>query len=552
MKPSKKQSSAGVFLLIAFLLGLALLFFTRDRGTKSPTQQAGAGKSLLGGQKIAPGQQEELPGVRDAVPGAFPGSSGGGGGGKGTEDERELFFCRHFDSGIYMVPLQYRDALVKRGAVRVLFTEEESRCLRKGAALRLVFVEVDPVARAPYIARSSLPVGLGSDISHENWQAFTAKPGFDPKGFGFESVKQMLQALSDSYGLDFVTKPLTEFTLVNVEKEKEKPQPFVPEIHPLAKTVSKEEVDKLVKSGVAALEIDPSAAEGGENFAGSLRFQYKGVDAATRFFSYGNMTRMQVDVNKLRSLVGDQPSLIVYGQSIRSLVGYNFVTLMHKMGYKELFFFREGAYGINGEGLETPASYPGVSVIDTLTLKSMLNGKALAVDVRPVANYALGSITGASHAFYYERKNSDGIPVLRGKDINLERIKASGDKYKIPGLDPKPAWVFFGHGPQDWAPLKAAIVARAQKSNVYWYRDGIEAWRFEASRQPEEFPIAANKGVDIYKLGREEAAMMLPGGKDSYGTPLSQPRKEIQRRRVEPVNSNIHEYKLKNLVPPSQ
>jgi len=116
---------------------------------------------------------------------------------------------------------------------------------------------------------------------------------------------------------------------------------------------------------------------------------------------------------------------------------------------------------------ETPMSIPGGTYVTTAQAKEQFDKGALFIDSRVPAEYAEQHIKGAISVVYKEKHS-------RVSKIDPED---SMDMSKLPSDKTKPL-VFYCNGSPCWRGYKGALMAiKAGYSKVYWYRDGIPAWK---------------------------------------------------------------------------
>lgn len=117
---------------------------------------------------------------------------------------------------------------------------------------------------------------------------------------------------------------------------------------------------------------------------------------------------------------------------------------------------------------ETPSSLAGVTIVDADKAKSLMDSGVMLVDTRVAGEYAEAHIKGAVSIPYKEKsaKSADF-------DANKDHFKLS----KLPA-DKSVPFITQCNGPDCWKSYKAAVVAvKAGHQTVYWFRDGIPAWK---------------------------------------------------------------------------
>lgn len=116
---------------------------------------------------------------------------------------------------------------------------------------------------------------------------------------------------------------------------------------------------------------------------------------------------------------------------------------------------------------ETPTSIPGGTYVTTAQAKEQFDKGALFIDSRVPAEYAEQHIKGASSIVYKEKHGK--VSTITPED--------SMDLKKLPS-DQTKALVFYCNGSPCWRAYKGAVMAiKAGYGKVYWYRDGLPAWK---------------------------------------------------------------------------
>lgn len=116
---------------------------------------------------------------------------------------------------------------------------------------------------------------------------------------------------------------------------------------------------------------------------------------------------------------------------------------------------------------ETPTTIPGGNYVTTAQAKEQFDKGALFIDSRVPAEFAEEHIKGAVSIVYREKH-------ARVSKIDPED---SMDLSKLPA-DKAKALVFYCNGSPCWRGYKGAVAAiNAGYSKVYWFRDGLPAWK---------------------------------------------------------------------------
>jgi hypothetical protein len=206
-------------------------------------------------------------------------------------------------------------------------------------------------------------------------------------------------------------------------------------------------------------------------------FTEAGVKLMRKILPYGSARSMVAATdNAILSQIPKNEKVILLAMSETDGTAYNLVNILHAMGYRNLAFFRGGRLALQGKSLATPEAVAGISTVDLATARSLAEDAAhtLIVDTRAVTDFMQASLPGAKAHPYREVK---GPSVLRSANMKMAELAATGEKYEVPRG--KAAVLFYGSNELDWKALKAAVFARdSGMKKVYWFRKGMEEWRF--------------------------------------------------------------------------
>lgn len=116
---------------------------------------------------------------------------------------------------------------------------------------------------------------------------------------------------------------------------------------------------------------------------------------------------------------------------------------------------------------ETPHAIPGGTYVATPQAREQFDKGALFVDARVAAEFAEQHVKGAVNVVYKEKHGR--VSTIDAED-RIAMAKLPADKAK--------AMVFYCNGSPCWKGYKAATAAiKAGYKKVYWYRDGLPAWK---------------------------------------------------------------------------
>jgi ABC-type phosphate/phosphonate transport system substrate-binding protein/rhodanese-related sulfurtransferase len=119
-------------------------------------------------------------------------------------------------------------------------------------------------------------------------------------------------------------------------------------------------------------------------------------------------------------------------------------------------------------GNYTPNGIPGVTLVDAVEAKQLVDRGVMVVDVRDEHEYKKAHIQGAVHARY-----KVGSPNVANFDAKLDEF----DTDKLP-KDKSTPMIMYCNGVACWHSYKSCSVAKSLGySKVYWLRGGLPAWR---------------------------------------------------------------------------
>lgn len=457
--------------LVGGLLVALVAYFSRSQEAPLPRLIAKVAPPKAGsGAKMSSEGETLAPEGSVAAAGAG-GASGGGSGGGGIERRREFFLCGQSEKGIYFLPKAYLRGLFAGDQKTTILIDEESRCLATGKSFDLAFVDYDANRKVPWRVALTQKGSVAKVEDFPSVAEFLQK--YSPKALGYNNQHEMLQALTKAMGSDFHRYSLRAVTW-NVAFNADRGYVAVPPIHPLAPAVTADEV----RAGAAKVFDLTDSAEASP-VAKATSFRAAKERMRRRILPYGDGRELVlVSDETIATTFPKGEKLILLASSESDGTAYNMVNVLHGMGYRDLGIFRGGRAELQGKSVSTPEAVPGISTVDLSMAQALAQDAehVLVVDTRSVGDYMAASLPGAKPYPYYESRDDS---VLRGSAMKMAELVARGEKYELPAG--KQALLFYGVNELDWKALKAAVFARdSGVKKVYWYRKGMEDWRFPA------------------------------------------------------------------------
>lgn len=160
--------------------------------------------------------------------------------------------------------------------------------------------------------------------------------------------------------------------------------------------------------------------------------------------------------------------------------------------YHTLHWYRGGVDAWYARDGATPKQHAQIRTIATAkeARESMAKG-AVFIDVRASRFFSLNSIRGAINIFM-QQKHVGYFPVYTSSFLHAERIREIDGQFNLALLptDKTKEVVFFSVDEYDWAPLKAALLAKASGwTRAAWYRGGFSDWALQSIEHENEYPI---------------------------------------------------------------
>jgi rhodanese-related sulfurtransferase len=280
-----------------------------------------------------------------------------------------------------------------------------------------------------------------------------------------------------------------------------------PKSHPMAKPVEKKQIMALLKAEKSVYDVRPPGFFKKHPLKGAINLTANDYRTISReIMTVSEMKKAQISFNKGLLPKDHNEEIYLLSACAGEYASYNFVTLIRDAGYKNVFWFRPGYFALakNKPPCMVPANVSGVKKINAREVINMMADKdTKIIDIREGWAKEGFMIKNATKASFTQETNALGLADIR-KDITLEKIKTKKEGF-VGGVDSlglaKTAKIIvYGQNEFDWGAYKAAMVLAANGySNVYWYRLGMDDWKFHSLRDGKVYPLnQIVKREDLY------------------------------------------------------
>lgn len=418
-----------------------------------------------------------------------------------------LDLCRNFSSYKFLVHKTLLKPLLTQVNGALAVPEELQKCLtEKTTVVVLNFAGFDYKNPSPYYYSTIEPrVFISTIEKDQDLKKILADSGKLRKlGFGTEASAAKFYA--EIFGPESTKKKWTYIPFSVSDKNLGTVTFFAPRTHPLAKTITKENINPLISAGAMILDVRPQA-----NFKAShIEKAVSSPTAAKKVTQTALSAEEQKNAGYVihpNSLPKDKStSIVVLNQNPKSFSAYNTLTQLSVMGYSNLYFYWTGMDDWDGKSIVTPEKVEGLQFITYNDLKGRFNSpNALVVDVRSAKSVKKKMLPRNVHMPFSEKKNAFKDPLYRADGLSVSAIQQHDEKFTV-GMPELPAsintLVIIGDHTYDWKPLKAGLVIPHNRNiKIEVYRDGYRGWKYLSNL---ESPLAKKIGVakkDLPKVG---------------------------------------------------
>lgn len=461
-----------------------------------------------------------------------------------------LDLCRNFSSHKFLVHKTLLRPLLTQANGALAVPEELQKCLTdKTSVVVLNFAGFDYKNPSPYYYSTIEPRVFVSAIDKDqDLKKILADPSKLRKlGFGTEASAAKFYA--EIFGPESTKKKWSFIPFSISDKNLETVTFFTPQTHPLAKSVTKENITPLISSGAMILDVRPQ-----KNFRTS--HIEKAVSSPT---AAKKVTHAALSVEEQKnagyvihptSLPKDKSTaIVVVNQNPKSFTAYNTLTQLSVMGYSNLHFYWGGMDDWDGKSIVTPEKVEGLQFITYSDLKGRFNSpNALVIDVRSAKSVKKKMLPRNVHMPFAEKKNAFKDPLYRADGLSVSAIRQHDEKFTV-GMPDLPSnintLVMIGDHTYDWKPLKAGLVIPHHSGiKIEIYRDGYRGWKYLSNL---ESPLPKKIGLakkDLLRVGNTSSNRLgaLPQNKvttakvtDSQSTKAADAKKAKKKDKAKSV-----------------
>jgi rhodanese-related sulfurtransferase len=275
--------------------------------------------------------------------------------------------------------------------------------------------------------------------------------------------------------------------------------PIVPLSHPQAKTVSRAEVEELVKSGAVLIDARSKTFFAAGSLPGAKSAEIENYDKIA-YSMVGPAKYLKLaGANRISEVAIPGRTFVVFSNGPFEFSSYNLVSALALTQHAQnLKWYREGVTGWNKESFETPETHPQLTAVSYSQLGPLMT-KVAIIDTRRIRDYQKWHVRDAVSAPYKQVVDARGLPANKIPDPQPAALGAAGEGFvgdALRKLDPSVPVLVMGSGLYDWKAFKAAVVlAKTYRKQVYWFRGGADIYLRAHFSDPKQFPIERGKNM---------------------------------------------------------
>jgi rhodanese-related sulfurtransferase len=264
--------------------------------------------------------------------------------------------------------------------------------------------------------------------------------------------------------------------------------------------INRQQIESVIKLGIKVVDIRPRGSFDIFRIKNSINVPYHTGPRMNFHEGYASYSKAG-DAFDIRKIPPNKYTPIVLVGNYDTANVFRAAVVLRGEGWKRIFIFGEGIEYFSGMMWSPPAESRLIRLVSSLEVAQMVADKALRpiiIDVRQDILFAQGHIPGAHSLEFIERSDLR----LRIAGLNGKMLREYGEYQKMPEkVNTASTLIFVGVSERDWAPYKAALLAREYGfSNSMWYRGGMSEWSRLAQVNGDVFKVtsqveSASKGI---------------------------------------------------------
>ena len=400
----------------------------------------------------------------------------------GASDQIDL--CRNFSSFKFLVHEKLLKPILTQVNAAVAVPDELQTCLNERTnVLVLNFAGFDYKYPQPYYYSTLEPRAFISNIEKDLSLNKILSDSEKLRKLGFASEATASKFYADVFGPDSLKKNWSFIPLSISDKSLGSATFFPPENHPFAKTVKKENINRLISLGAAVLDVRPQKNFKQSHIDKAISNPTKIKKVADSPLSVEEQKKAGYVIHPVILPTDKSTAILVVNQNPKSYSAYNTITQLAGMGYTNLHLYWGGMDDWDGQSIIPPEKIEGARYITYHELLARFSSTdALVIDVRNGKNAKKKVLPRNINMPFSEKKNPFKDPLYRINGLSASAIQQHEERFLVgmPELPPNiKTLVLMGDHSLDWKPLKAALVIPHGASiKVEIYRDGYKGWKY--------------------------------------------------------------------------
>ncbi|QDK36506.1 rhodanese-like domain-containing protein [Bdellovibrio sp. NC01] len=378
-----------------------------------------------------------------------------------TSGRRTLCDYKAPDRHFYLNDI-YLERIISGFSKAVLIPVADTSCLPNSFSGMVDFIRFQSPEFVPFGYNHSLELALTKSADTYVMQDF-ANDKTSLEHLGYSKFDQLQADLKKAYGPEALKG---NFLWVSVQPLKitwSRRNYEVPSFHPLAATISKQEVASLLKEKPQVVDVRETI-DGDKKLPGAIVYNKFKPDLRMHIAAIGDLRPYAA---LFKQLDKDKP-VIVYDKNEIHFGAYNIATILGSQNFKKIYIFRGGYDEWAGVPILAPNDLNVKIVSGAEIVEMRKKNQLLIIDVRNLGSYKFRHILEAKHATVGMFLNNRAI---------FSMIEVMPDSIPI----------IMGENEYDWRPyniIKNMLKTKPELAKkIYWYRGGMSDARFlEAMR----------------------------------------------------------------------
>ncbi len=254
-----------------------------------------------------------------------------------------------------------------------------------------------------------------------------------------------------------------------------------PFFHPYAKTVSAEDVKKMMGEQTLIIDVRPADQFNLEQIPGSKNLNPKAYNELSRKILRSQPAKeLSKNIQWAKIVSSLKPKqVVVYSNGPMDYSSYNALTILSSLNVKNLFWLRGGIDEWQGIRSLPPFPAHSVEILETVE-KFLALQDAVVLDVRSRGEFQKRRFPDALNVEFVQNYKSNGMPLFRPKTIVVDQLNANKEYFVGPiSFSKQKSVVVYGNNEYDWRPYKAIETLHTMGfKKILLFKYGIDGWTY--------------------------------------------------------------------------